>query len=74
MLLSQALEAHTCNSSYSGGKDQEDCGSKSAPGKYTRDPISKNPFTERTGGTGPEFKPQYHKKRKQKKKKKKERK
>jgi hypothetical protein len=27
------LVAHTCNPSYSGGRDQEDCGSKSTPGK-----------------------------------------
>jgi hypothetical protein len=30
MTLSQTLVAHTCNPSYSGGKDQEDCGSKTA--------------------------------------------
>jgi hypothetical protein len=28
--LSQALVAHTCNLSYSGGRDQEDCGLKTA--------------------------------------------
>jgi hypothetical protein len=31
-MFSQALVAHTCNPSYSGGKDQEDPGSKLAPG------------------------------------------
>jgi hypothetical protein len=27
------LVAHTCNPSYSGGRNQEDCGSKPAQGK-----------------------------------------
>jgi hypothetical protein len=31
--LSQAPVAHTCNSSYSGGRDQKDCGSKPVQGK-----------------------------------------
>jgi hypothetical protein len=26
--------AHTCNPSYSGGSDQEDCGLKPVPGKH----------------------------------------
>jgi hypothetical protein len=33
ILRSQALVAHTCNPNYSGGRDQEDCDSKPAPGK-----------------------------------------
>jgi hypothetical protein len=33
--------AHTCNSSYSGGRDQEARGSKPAPANSLRDPISK---------------------------------
>jgi hypothetical protein len=37
--------AHTCNPSYSGGRDQEGCGSTSS-----RDPISKNPSQKRAGG------------------------
>jgi hypothetical protein len=32
---------HACNPIYSEGKDQEDCGSRSA--QADRDPISKNP-------------------------------
>jgi hypothetical protein len=33
------------NSSYSGGRDQEDCGSKPVQAKSLRDPISKKPNT-----------------------------
>jgi hypothetical protein len=55
--------AHACNPSYSGGRDQEDCGSKPAHAHSSRDPILKIPITKRTGGVvqgeGPEFKPQY---------------
>jgi hypothetical protein len=36
--------AHTCNPSYSGGRDQEDLSSKPTPGK-SRDPILKKPIT-----------------------------
>jgi hypothetical protein len=36
--------AHTCNPSYWGGRDQEDCGVK--PANNSRDPLSKNPNTE----------------------------
>jgi hypothetical protein len=56
--------------SYSGDKDQEDHGSKPACAKSSQDPISKkNPSQKnRTGrvaqGEGPEFKPQYQKKKK----------
>jgi hypothetical protein len=43
----RTLVAHTCNPSYSGGRDQEDCGSQASLGKYSsRDPISKIPITE----------------------------
>jgi hypothetical protein len=39
------------NLSYSGGRDQEDQGSKPAWANSLSDPISKNPFTEkRTSG------------------------
>jgi ABC-type cobalt transport system substrate-binding protein len=51
---------HAYNPSYSGGRDQEDCGS-----------ISKIPNTKRAGGAaqgvGPEFKPWYHKRKKKRK-------
>jgi hypothetical protein len=60
--------AHVCNPGYSGGRDQEDCGSKPAQANSLRDPISKNPLRKRAGGVaqgeGPEFKPQCHKKKK----------
>jgi hypothetical protein len=36
-----ALMAHTCNPSYSGGRDQKDHGSKLAWANSSRDPISK---------------------------------
>jgi hypothetical protein len=62
---SRELLAHTCNPGYSGGKDQEDCGSKPAWANSSQDPISKNPSQKKTGGVaqgeGPEFKPQYRK-------------
>jgi hypothetical protein len=62
--------AHTWNPSYSGGRDQEDCGSKSAQPNSLQDPISKKKKKKnmkRASGVvapdvGPEFKPQYHKK------------
>jgi hypothetical protein len=53
--------AHACNPSYSGGRDQEDHGSK--PGQVNRlqDPVSKKPITNRAGGVAQgedtEFKP-----------------
>jgi hypothetical protein len=62
--------AHACNPSYSGDRDQEDHSSKSAQANSSQDPISKIPNTKRAGGeaqcVGPEFKPQYHKKKKRK--------
>jgi hypothetical protein len=38
---SWALVAHTCNPSYSGGRDQEDCGLMPAPANSFREPILK---------------------------------
>jgi hypothetical protein len=35
--------AHSCNPSYSGGRDQEDCVSKAAWANSSRHSISKNP-------------------------------
>jgi hypothetical protein len=69
--------AHTCNPSYSGGRDQEDCSSKLFQANSSWDPISKNPIshththththTQRAGGVDwgvrAEFKPQYRKKK-----------
>jgi hypothetical protein len=65
--------AHTCNPSYSGDRDQEDPGLKSAPTNSWRNPIEKNPslkgWWQVAQDVDPEFKPQYHKKKKKKKKK-----
>jgi hypothetical protein len=47
--LTQALVAHTCNPSYSGGRDQEDFGSKPAWTNSLQDPISKNPSHKNKG-------------------------
>jgi hypothetical protein len=61
--------AHACHPSYSGGRDQED---RSQPRQIVlRDPILKTTIRERAGGVaqvvGPEFKPQYRKKKKREK-------
>jgi hypothetical protein len=65
----QALVAHACNPSCSEGRDQEDHGSKPAQANRSQEPISKKkPSQKRAGevvqGVGPEFKPQYCKKKK----------
>jgi hypothetical protein len=56
----------TCNSTYSGGRDQDDISLKPAQENSSQDPILKKPITKRAFGVaqgiGPEFKPQYHKK------------
>jgi hypothetical protein len=39
--------AHACYPSYSGGRDQEDQGSKPAQGNSSCDPILKKPFTKK---------------------------
>jgi hypothetical protein len=53
--------AHACNPNYSGGRDQEDCGSKPALANSSRDPILEKPITKKgcevAQGEGPEFKP-----------------
>jgi hypothetical protein len=47
LILSQAPVAHAYNPSYSGGRDQEDQGSKPDWANSSRDPIlEKNPFTK----------------------------
>jgi hypothetical protein len=52
--------AHACNPSYSGGRDQEDCSSKSPRANSSQDPISKEPITKQGWWSiGLEFKPQY---------------
>jgi hypothetical protein len=39
--------AHTCNLRYSGGRDQEDCGSKPAPANSLQELILKKPMTKK---------------------------
>jgi hypothetical protein len=46
---SQALVAHTCSPSYSGGRDQEDRNSKPAQAKVLR-PYIKKKSQKRVGG------------------------
>jgi hypothetical protein len=64
--------AHTCNPSYSGGRDQEDHSSKPARKIVLKTLSRKNPSQKRAGGVAqgvdPEFKPQYCKNKKQKQK------
>jgi hypothetical protein len=50
LLANWAPVAHACNSSYSGGKDQENHSSKSAQGNNLQDPISKILTQQRAGG------------------------
>jgi hypothetical protein len=69
----QKRAGHACNLSYSGGRDQEDHGSKAAGANSLRDPTSKKiHHKKRAGGVaqgiGPEFKPQYQKKKGKKQK------
>jgi hypothetical protein len=40
-MFNWALVAHTCNPSYSGGRDQEDLGSKPTKANSSRDSVSK---------------------------------
>jgi hypothetical protein len=50
--------AHTCNPSYSGGRDQEDHGSKPAWANSSQDPILKNPITKKEWWNGLRCRPQ----------------
>jgi hypothetical protein len=69
-LLEVAPVAHSCNSSYSGGRDQEDWGSKSAREIVWETLSWKNSSHKRADGMaqGPEFKPQNYEFKKKKKK------
>jgi hypothetical protein len=67
--LSQVSVADACHPSYSGGRDQEDHSSKPAQANSSEDPITEKPITKDWAGgvardEGPEFKPQYSKKKK----------
>jgi hypothetical protein len=71
MFWSQAPVAHACNPGYSGDRDQEDCDLKPVWANSSWRPyIKKKTSRKRVGGVpqgvGPEFKPQYHKKKKKK--------
>jgi hypothetical protein len=59
--------AHTCNPSYSRGKDQEDPSSRPAQENTSPDPILKKTIENRVGGVAqsvdPEFKLQYCRKK-----------
>jgi hypothetical protein len=69
----RALLAHTCNPSYSGGRDQEDQGLKPARANTSQDCMWKKPFTKKGWWSGsrlnPEFKPSITKKKKKRKRK-----
>jgi hypothetical protein len=54
---SQLPVAHFCKLSYSGGRNQEDRGSKPARGNSPKDPISKEPFTKKGWWSGPRHRP-----------------
>jgi hypothetical protein len=60
--------AHACDPNYSGGRGQEDCGSKPARANSSPDPTLKNTFKKRSTGVAqgvdPECKPHYHEKTK----------
>jgi hypothetical protein len=45
--LSQAMVTHTCNPSYSEGRDQKGHGSNPAQANSSQDPISKIPITKK---------------------------
>jgi hypothetical protein len=45
-LCGWASVAHACNPSYSGGRDQEDCGSKPALANSSARPYLQKPFTK----------------------------
>jgi hypothetical protein len=78
---SWVLVAHTCNPSYSGGRDQEDQGLRPTRANNSQDPICKITRAKmdwRCGSSSRlpalqerslEFKTQFHKKKKKKKKK-----
>jgi hypothetical protein len=50
--MDQALVAHICIPSYSGGREQEDCTSKPAWENSSQDPISKIPNTKQGWWSG----------------------
>jgi hypothetical protein len=67
-MLCWVLVTHACNPSNTGGRDQEDHGSKPAEVNNSVRPYLEKSFTKRADrvaqGEGPEFKPSTAKKRK----------
>jgi hypothetical protein len=65
-MSSQGLVAHTCNPTYSGGRDHDDLSSKPSRQIVPETLSQKNHSQKRAGGVAqgvdPEFKSQYHKK------------
>jgi hypothetical protein len=59
--------AHTCNPSYSEGRDQEDHGSKPAWGSSLRNPVLKKTITGKGWWSGSDEGFEYHQKKKKKK-------
>jgi hypothetical protein len=59
--IGQVLIANACNPSYSRSRYQEEHILKPAWANSSGDLISEIPITKRSGGVGPEFKPQYRK-------------
>jgi hypothetical protein len=57
--LKAQWELDACNSSYSGGRDQENCCSKPAWADSSQDPISNKPITRKGLWSGSRFKPRY---------------
>jgi hypothetical protein len=57
------VQAHACNPSYSGGRDQEDGDSKPVQANLEKSHKRAGGMAQ---GVGYEFKPQYHKKKKKK--------
>jgi hypothetical protein len=45
--MGQEAVAHTCNPSYSGGRDQEEHSLKPAPGNSLLGPMLKKPITKK---------------------------
>jgi hypothetical protein len=60
-IISWVLMSHTCNPSYSGGREQqEDYSSKPTQANSLQDPILKKPITKKwLKRVAPEFKLQY---------------
>jgi hypothetical protein len=54
------LVVHACNPSYSGGRDQEDCGSKPDQANSSSVPILKKPTTKKGWQSGSRCRPELN--------------